>query len=317
MACCKSENKPASTNTCCGGACVTKNSYKLLTWANPKKSATVLGSILGGLLFVKYVNVVSLFFYFSTFALIISALAEYAGRVVTGTGFVTKYKPLIFSKVPSVGETAEYYAPHVVTITKKVEAEGKKLITSTDIEKTFRAGVATFLLYKITSIFSLWSLLFASSIISFTAPPVYLANKEVIDANVVKYSNCARARLDEGIKVAGEKLAPYTEKAKNAGGPIFKFIESKLPVRTAGSTVKKVPSSATTSTTTDSTPITATTTSSAIHEQSAKKVSTPVVDEPTEVDFNKLGEELKKEAHAAAQNEDAFTREKIDAPPSV
>lgn len=310
---CKSNPK----NVCCGGACVSKNSSSLLTWKDPKKSAITLGSILSFLLLIKYVNLVSLFFRLSTFVLLISAVAEYVGKVLTGTGFVSKFKP---QPKACVGEVADYYAPHVVTILKKIEIQTQSLYTSVDVETTVRAGILSFFLYKLTSIFSLWSLIFTVTVLAFTVPPVYLANKEVIDKNILKGVDFGKAKASEAYKTAEEKFGPQIEKAKKAAAPVLNLIESKLPVRTAGTTV----GSKTTATSTDSTYVpSASTTSSAPHATSATTASTSAANiakqapaaadvEETEVDFNSLGEKLKQEAAAATANSPVYTREQLD-----
>lgn len=286
---------------------MTKSGSNLLTWSDPKKSGMALGSILSALLLVKYVNLLSLFFYLSTFALIASGLAEYSGRLVTGTGFVTKFKP---QTKTIVSDTIEYFAPHVVTVSKKIELKIQSLYTSVDVETTLRASVLSFVLYKLTSSISLWTLLFVSTLLAFTVPPVYLANKELVDEHVSKLLKLGKEKSAEYCKLAEEKLGPNLEKAKKAAEPVFKLIESKLPIRTAGSTVSE-------STPVSSTEPTASTTSSTVHESSTiKKVPVPAT-EPTEVDFNQLGEELKKEAQNATSNAETFTKEKIDAPPSL
>jgi hypothetical protein len=295
--------KSNSNNTCCGGACMTKGSCNLLLWTDIKKSAISLGSILSALLLIKYVNLVSLFFHLSTFTLLGAALAEYSGKILTGTGFLTKFKP---QEKGCVGNFADYYAPHFVTVLKKVELKTYALYTAANVENSIRAGIASFFLYKLTSTFSLWSLIFVLTILSFSVPLIYTKNKEIIDKNILKIVEILKEKFDEVLKITNEKLGPQFEKAKKIADPVWKTIESKLPVRTAGSTVAsgtEVKS-------------TATTTSSSTHEQSSIKKVSVATNEPTEVDFNKLGEDLKKQAQNATADAEIFTNEKNDIPPS-
>lgn len=316
MSSCKSNPK----NVCCGGACVTKNSCSLLTWKDPKKSAITLGSILTFLLLIKCVNLVALFFRLSTFILLISGVAEYVGKFLTGTGFVTKFKP---QPKACVGETADYYAPHVVTILKKIELQTQSLYTAVDVETTLRTGVLAFFLYKLTSAFSLWTLAFTSAVLAFTVPPVYLANKEVIDKNILKGVQLGKAKASEAYKTAEVKFGPQIEKAKSAVAPAWKLIESKLPVRTAGTTVgSDSPSAANISepsaTTSSSAPhFSSETTTSTSAAKKAPKVSNvqsaSASAEEAEVDFNSLGEQLKQEAQAATANSPVYSREQLDA----
>lgn len=307
---CNNNNNTKGENVCCGGKCLTKKSNNLFTWSDPKQSAITLGSILSALLLVKYVNLTALFFRLSTFALLASALAEYTGKIITGTGFVTKFRPATKN---CIGDSAEYYAPHFVTILKKVELQVQQLYTSTSIECTVRAGFASFFFYKLTSAFSLWTIAFVSTLLSFTAPPIYLANKEVIDQNILKGAEIAKAKAIEYKNCACEKLGPHMEKAKKIADPLFKLIESKLPIRTAGITVDSTKPAATTSA--DIKP-TATTTSASLHQSASTKKTAPIAEE-IETDFNSLGEQLKKEAQVATEEASPFFKEKIDAPPSM
>lgn len=302
-----STEKANAGKICCGGKCLTKNSSNLLTWTDPRKSAITLGSILSALLLIKYVNLTALFFRLSTFVLLGSALAEYAGKVVTGTGFVTQFKPATMN---CVGNWAEYYAPHAVTILKKVELQAQQLYTATSVQNTVRAGFASFFLYKLTSAFSLWTIAFVSTILAFTAPPIYLANKELIDANVAKAAKVAQDKVVEYKGCACKKLGPHIEKAKKVADPLFKMIESKLPVRTAGTTVESTKPVV-------SEKSTATTTSSSVHQTVPATTTVIPSTEEIETDFNSLGEQLKKEAQAATSEAETFSREKVDAPPSI
>lgn len=308
--------KSNPANVCCGGKCVTKNGNNLLLWKDPKKSGITFASILSFLLLVKYVNLVSLFFRISTFALLISAISEYLGKVVTGTGFVTKFKP----KQPNtrISEVIDYYAPHFVKISKNVEIKIQELYTSVNIESTLKFGVLSFILYKLTNSISIWSLLFTSTILLFTVPLVYSLNKEIIDKNIIKIVNLVKSKIDENSKLVNEKYGPQIEKAKKSLKPILNLVESKIPVRTAGTTVGET--STKTSTSIESNlknEIDSKTSSSAPHLTTAaplKKPTVPAVPttEETEVDFNSFGEQLKQEAHAATANSPIYSKEQID-----
>lgn len=55
--------------TCCGGACMTKSGCSLLTWKDPIISGKIFGALIGSLLFIKYFNIFTVFFYTSAVAL--------------------------------------------------------------------------------------------------------------------------------------------------------------------------------------------------------------------------------------------------------
>ncbi|KAG0676263.1 hypothetical protein C6P40_001267 [Pichia californica] len=299
--------KSNPSNVCCGGKCATTISNNLLLWKDAKKSGITLLSILSFLLLIKYVNLISLFFRLSTFLLLISAIAEYTGKILTGTGFVTKFKPEKYKF--SIGKIADYYAPHFVTILKKIEIKVEDLYTSVDIESTLKFGGISFLLYKLTSTFSIWSLIFFSTILSFSVPPIYLSNKEIIDKNIIKIVDLSKVKINETYKIVDEKFGPQINKIKDSTAPVLKLIQSKLPVRTAGTTVGE----------TTKEPISVATTSSAVPNSTSasSKIPSTTTPEVSEVDFNALGEKLKQEAQEATANASIYTREKVDAPKSL
>lgn len=79
--------------------------------------------------------------------------------------------------------------------------------------------------------------MFAAVVVAFTAPAVYQKNKKEIDAAVAQYSKLAKDKSSEYAKLAHEKAAPHIDTLVKKTGPVGSFISSKIPTRTAGSTV--------------------------------------------------------------------------------
>ncbi|OWB54065.1 hypothetical protein B5S27_g5692 [[Candida] boidinii] len=220
--------------TCCGGACMTKSGCSLLTWKDPIISGRIFGALIGSLLFIKFFNIFTVFFYTSAVALAVSAIAEYTGKVATGTGFITRFRP---ATVECLGKSVDTYAAHIVTVLKKFETEFQNLIYSANISNTLKAAGYSYILYKLTTWFSIWTLVFTSVLVAFTVPPIYLKYQTEIDDAVVTYCKVAQDKAAEYQKIASEKATPYLKQAEIKLGPVGSFISSKLPVRTAGSTV--------------------------------------------------------------------------------
>lgn len=160
--------------------------------------------------------------------------------MVTGQGFVTKYKPSTKSYAAVFNKDL---LPAVADFNIKFEAEVQKIIYAHDIETTLKAAGISYIIFKLTSWFSLYTLLVSSVVLTFTAPAAYFHNKKEVDAAVHKYTQCAKAKIDEYTKLAHKSAAPHIETLIKKTGPVGSFISSKIPTRTAGSTVGASPSS--------------------------------------------------------------------------
>ncbi|KAG2733785.1 hypothetical protein G9P44_003310 [Scheffersomyces stipitis] len=220
-----------STTTPVASECAT---CSLLTWKDPIFTGKVFGGIVASLFVFKYVNLINHVFHFAYIALLVSAAAEYAGKLVTGQGFVTKYKPAVKSYAKKVNDSV---LPQLAELNLKIEEEFQKIVYSHDVETTLKAAGLSYILYKLTSWFSLFTLLATAVVIVFTVPVIYQKNKKEIDALVAQYSKLAKDKSAEYTKAAHKAAAPHIETLVNKTGPVGNFIKSKFPTRTAGSTV--------------------------------------------------------------------------------
>lgn len=218
--------------------------HPLLTWKDPIKTGKVFGTLVVSLIVLKSVNLLSLFFRLGSIALISSAIAEYAGKLVTGTGFVTRYRPS-YNKTFSI-KTSNFLQSFSKDL-PALEEEGQKLLYSFNIENTLKASGLFYILYKITSWLSLYKLIFISTVLTFTLPAIYENYQDEINEAVVKFSGIAKEKAGEYSQIASEKAAPYLKQADEKLGPVSKFIKQKYQVRTASTTVGEQNASAFTS----------------------------------------------------------------------
>lgn len=163
-----------------------------------------------------------------------SAAGEYAGKLVTGQGFVTKYKPSSKTYAKTVKESV---LPSIGRGVEKLEEELQKIVYSHDIETTLKAAGLSYILYKVTSWFSFFTLLTTSVALLFTVPVIYVKNKKEIDAAVGQLSQVVKDKTSELSTVAKDKAAPHIQTLVEKSGPVGNFLKSKFPTRTAGSTV--------------------------------------------------------------------------------
>lgn len=185
-------------------------------------------------LILAKINIFSHLFHVLYLALLVSAAGEYAGKLVTGQGFVTKYvgRPKKYADVFKTN-----VLPALGDVSDAVETQFHKVVFAQDIEATLKAAGASYILFKLTSWFSLYSLFFALVILAFTGPFVYSQNLKEIDAAVAQYTKLAKAKIAEITDLLHKKAAPHVETLAQKTGPVGQFVKSKFPTRTAGSTV--------------------------------------------------------------------------------
>ncbi|KAH3670769.1 hypothetical protein OGAPHI_001285 [Ogataea philodendri] len=270
---------------------VKKSNCDLLTWKDPAASGKVFGSIVGSLLLLNCGLPIWVTRDLLLTVFLVSALAEYTGKFATGQGFVTRFKPA-YKNV--VGKYADQYSGEAAKLIKEAEVKVQEVLYSKDIEQTLKVAGIAFIFYELTSFFSLWTLLLTATLVSFTAPVIYLGNKKQIDDAVVTYSKVAKDKLAELFEVLKEKAGPHLKTAEQKLGPVGSFIKSKVPVRTAGSTVGESP--AATSATTATTSTSASTTLPSVpstHPAASAKIGEEPITNPLSVD------DIKKQAEAA------------------
>ncbi|RCK59421.1 Reticulon-like protein 1 [Candida viswanathii] len=222
---------PTSAETCPYQA---SSTCDLLTWRNPIKTGKVFGAIVLGLIIFKTVNLFNIFFHLAYIGLLISAAAEYSGKLITGKGFLSNFKyPSHFS----AKKFNDQVLPELARINVHLEESLNKIVYAHDIESTLKAAGISYVLYKLTSWFSLYVLIFVSVILAFSVPFVYTTYKKEIDAAVSDVTKTIKARTAEYTEKAHKAAGPHLDNLVEKTGPVGAFIKSKIPVRTAGSTV--------------------------------------------------------------------------------
>ncbi|KAH3684059.1 hypothetical protein WICPIJ_004961 [Wickerhamomyces pijperi] len=216
----------------------------LLTWKNPVATGKVFGGIIASLIVIKYVDLLNLFFRLTSIALLTSAAAEYVGKKATGTGFVTKFRP---AYTTSFSTTASQSLTSLTKSLPCLEKEGQQLLYSFNIEKTLKSAGLFYILYKITSIFSLYTLAVLTTIGAFTLPFIYETYQTEINEVVSQGYKIGKDKAEEYTKIAYEKAEPVLKQVDEKLGPVSKFVKQQYKVRTASTTVAEDESKSTTS----------------------------------------------------------------------
>lgn len=117
------------------------------------------------------------------------------------------------------------------------EEQVQKLFYSFNVENTLKFAGITYVLYKITSILSVFTILVSATVLAFTFPKFYRTYEKEIDEAVAKLKAVLKQKSSEYSKIAQEKAAPVLKQVDEKLGPVSKFVKEQYKVRTAGSTV--------------------------------------------------------------------------------
>ncbi|EER35695.1 hypothetical protein CTRG_00434 [Candida tropicalis MYA-3404] len=210
------------------------SSCDLLTWKNPIKTGKIFGAIIFGLIIFKTVNLFNIFFHLAYIGLLVSAAAEYSGKLITGKGFLSNFK---YPNKFSAKKFNDQVLPELARINVHFEESLNRIVYAHDIETTLKAAGLSYVLYKLTSWFSLYVLIFVSVILVFTVPFIYTTYKKEIDAAVSDATKIVKSKTTEYTEKAHKAAGPHIENLIQKTGPVGAFVKSKIPVRTAGSTV--------------------------------------------------------------------------------
>ncbi|KAI3406644.2 hypothetical protein KGF56_000490 [Candida oxycetoniae] len=208
----------------------------LLTWKDPIYTGKVFGSLILGLVIFKTVNLVNIFFHVAYIGLLFSAVAEYSGKLITGRGFVTNYSKR-FANSSCAEKFNKEVLPSIAGFTVCFEKTIKKIVYAQDIESTLKAAAVSYILYKVTSYVTLFKLLITVIFSAFTIPFAYNNKQKEIDAFVSARTQCAKSQFQKLLAKIKKEAGPHIDNLIKKSGPVGAFVQSKIPVRTAGSTV--------------------------------------------------------------------------------
>lgn len=100
-----------------------------------------------------------------------------------------------------------------------------------------KAAGISYIIYKLTSWFSIFSLVVSLVVVAFTVPAIYARFNKEIDAAINEHTKLIKSKTVEFTKEAKKAIEPYISTLVEKSGPVGNFIKTQFPTRTAGSTV--------------------------------------------------------------------------------
>lgn len=188
------------------------------------ETGKVFGGLLVGLLVLKTVNLATFFLKVLYTVVFITGSVEFVSKILLGQGLITSYCP---KECPN---TVGLLKPHIECMMQQwpaQQAKLRKLVFAYQPKNNFRAAAVLYVLHKVFSWFSLWTVAFVGVIGAFTVPLVYSIFQTEIDTAVDNGIKVARTKTEEFSTIASEKTKPYLDTLDKKMGPVSKFVKGQ------------------------------------------------------------------------------------------
>ena len=215
--------KPMSTTegTTTEKSCCKFEGFKvpyILTWKNPYETGVLLAKIL--VIFAIGIKMTPRCF-FKLFFYSIGSLSalEAISKAVTGTGIVSSMQPSRFLFLSDY--MVDDFASHLSCVFRRLTVGFMHLIDARNPCQGIRLSAAAFVIYILLGVFSVRNLIFTIIISAFSLPPLYIANKEIIDQGINQTIAQAHELTRSISTKVHEKAGKQIDCVKNLVGPIL------------------------------------------------------------------------------------------------
>ncbi|AET39903.1 Rtn1p Ecym_5124 [Eremothecium cymbalariae DBVPG len=207
-------------------------SCDLLLWKNPVQTGKVFGGLLFLLLVLKKVNLITFFLKVGYSILFVNSTVEFVSKLVLGQGLTTKYG---VKECPNIVGMLRPKIEEFLVQFPVYQAHVRRLVFAASPRQSFKAAGVLYVLHKLVSVLSLWTLVFIGVIATFTLPIVYKTYQKEIDGTVQQGVVLAKQKSIELQKIASEKAAPYMEQLDKRLGPVSQYLVPKGAAALGGS----------------------------------------------------------------------------------
>ncbi|KAL7276535.1 hypothetical protein RUND412_000458 [Rhizina undulata] len=181
----------------------------LLTWKYPRATGFFFFSLVSLILAFHYVNVLRYVFKAAYILFASVTLLEVAAKPFGSKGVVSSMRPRRYYTIPR--DSLERLFGELHDLLNFFVFEFQRVVFVENIYTTVSAFLVSFFGYFLIKYIPLWSLLLLTTISAFTAPLIYLQNKQFIDAQIHHASEFANEQLINGRhlteKYAGDAIA--------------------------------------------------------------------------------------------------------------
>ncbi|KAI5848932.1 Reticulon-domain-containing protein [Tricharina praecox] len=214
--------------------------YDLFTWKSPKATGFFFFSTISLIFAFRYVNVLRYVFKAAYMLFAAASVLELAGKPLGAKGIVSSMRPTRYYTVPR--ESLEMFFENLHDLTNFFVLEFQRVLFVENIFTTIAAFVSSFFGYILIKYIPFWTLLLLATVTAFTAPLIYINNKELIDEQIQRVSDMVNSQVETTKKLTGK----YAEEAAVRAKATAADLQSKVQTYTK-STSKKPEAPSTTS----------------------------------------------------------------------
>ncbi|PLN86424.1 Reticulon-domain-containing protein [Aspergillus taichungensis] len=182
--------------------------YSLLSWEQPRATATSFASVVVFIFAARYLPLLRWFFKFIYVALGFMAALEIGGKVALSYGLASSFRPRKYYTIPK--ETIEAVLEDLEQLFDFALIEFQRVLFVENIVHTLASFFAAFTAYWLIKFLPFWGLsLFAVSV-AYLGPLVYINNREVIDAQIEKAQAVVSDQANQIKDLAEERTTQAT-----------------------------------------------------------------------------------------------------------
>ncbi|KAF8537593.1 Reticulon-domain-containing protein [Trichophaea hybrida] len=218
--------------------------YDLFTWKFPKATGFFFLSTISVIFAFHYINVLRYVFKGLYMAFAIASGLETVGKLLGAKSVVSSFRPRRYYTIPR--EYLDHFFEQLHELANFFVLEFQRVLFVENIFTTLAAFVTSFFGYFLIKYIPFWTLLLLATFTAFTAPLIYINNKELIDEQIQRASDIVNAQVESTKKVTGK----YAEDAAARARATAADVQTRLQAYTgktsppASQTKSEVPSTA-------------------------------------------------------------------------
>ncbi|TGZ78158.1 hypothetical protein EX30DRAFT_343539 [Ascodesmis nigricans] len=201
--------------------------YDMFTWKFPKATGICFFSAVATILAFHYVNVLRYVFKAGYMLFAAAAAVELAGKPFGAKGVVSSMRPKRYWTVPR--NVVDTVFDQVHDLLNFFVLEFQRILFVENIATTIAAFLTTFFGYFLIKYIPYWVLLLLTTTTAFTAPLIYLQNKQLIDEQLHR----ANVLINEKLKTGRNMTEKYAKDALTAAQATTADLSQKVQGYTA------------------------------------------------------------------------------------
>jgi len=186
---------------------------RLLSWDHPRASGIAYGSIVAFIFAARYLDILRYGFKLTYLTLLVTVLAEVAGKALFNKGFTSQIRPKKYYTLRK--ESIDRLTGDFHELVNFFVIESQRIVFAENVFASASAFFGAFISYYLIKIVPFWGLTLISTTILFLTPLIYKTNKEVIDAQITHISNIVNQQTEQVKQLASHHAARAAETTKS------------------------------------------------------------------------------------------------------